>query len=157
MANLVYEFDQILVLHAVHGAIAEAPVKRPRGQSAITNHPPATAPKPRPEQQATSHTTAPHLRTATPHRCNDSLRLPSIPGDDDVVVEDSQERSDGDDDFSSGVSLLQVPDRFWDVAERIYLVDHRRDVACLDEFLQIGEVVLGWFRGPGNHFLLPEP
>lgn len=52
----------------------------------------------------------------------------------------------GDDDFSSGVTLFQVADGLRRFAQRIRPVDHRRDLACLDELLQDLQVLPASFR-----------
>jgi len=54
--------------------------------------------------------------------------------------------SDGDDDFSSRVTIFQIADSLWHCAQRIRPVDHRRDLACLDKLLQDLQVLLASFR-----------
>ncbi len=49
--------------------------------------------------------------------------------------------SDGDDDLSLGVSLFHIPDGLGDLAERVRLIDDRRHLPRLDEFLQDQQVV----------------
>jgi hypothetical protein len=50
--------------------------------------------------------------------------------------------SHGDDDFSSGVSLFQIPDRLGDLGERVGPVDDRCDLPGFDELLEDDHVLV---------------
>ena len=54
--------------------------------------------------------------------------------------------SDGDDDLSSSVSLLEIPDRLRDLAQRVRPVDNRRHLSGFEELLENNQVLFAFFR-----------
>ena len=50
--------------------------------------------------------------------------------------------SHSDDDFSSGVSLFQIPDGLRDLAQRVRRVDDRCDLPGFDELLEDDQLLL---------------
>jgi len=64
--------------------------------------------------------------------------------------------SDGDDDLSSGVPLFQIPDGFGGLAQRVRLIDDRRDLAVLDELLEHDQVLAVLLRDERAQLLAHE-
>ena len=65
----------------------------------------------------------------------------------DSLGERRQSASDGDDELSSGVPLLQLPDGFGDLAQGVGPADDRGELAGLDELPQDHQVVLARLGG----------
>ena len=83
-------------------------------------------------------------------------------GEDEQVLtellgECRQSASDGDDELSSGVPLLQLPDGLGDLAQRVGPVNDRRELAGLDELPQDHQVVLARLGGQHPQPLTNEP
>src|SRR5262245_41403976 len=65
--------------------------------------------------------------------------------------------SDGDHDLALRVSFFELPDRLGRLAQRVTSLDHRRDLAGLDEISHQGQVLLVQFRDEEARLLGPDP
>src|SRR5205814_9719028 len=61
------------------------------------------------------------------------------------------------DDFTSGVSLFEVPDRLRNVTQPITLVDDRCDLSGLHQIAHDGQVLFASFRDKYDQLLAHEP
>lgn len=64
--------------------------------------------------------------------------------------------SHGDEDLPPGVALFQIADGLGDLVQGVRPVDHRRDLAGLDELLEEPQVFLVRFHSEDHHLLAHE-
>jgi hypothetical protein len=64
----------------------------------------------------------------------------------------------GDDDFSLGVSFFKVPDRIYNLAQRVTSIDNRFYLAGFKQLLHNNQILFVWLCYPHiTHFLAPGP
>jgi len=64
---------------------------------------------------------------------------------------DSVVADDGDDDLSSGVSLAEIPERFWDLGQLVLPVYDRSDRSGFEKLLQDHQIILLYLRQKRSH------